>query len=92
MAAKKKTPQERKADIQKQIDELKKLEAKIDKDRADKVGKLALKYGVTDLEDDIIEKEFKAIAEKYKEDKEMMNKLDDEVKKSSLDSTASAPS
>lgn len=50
------------------LDQIKKIQSKIDaieKQRADKINKLAKKFKLLDLEDEIIEKEFSLIKEKY---------------------------
>ena len=50
------------------LDQIKKIQSKIDameKLRADKINKLAKKFKLLDLDDEIIEKEFSLIKEKY---------------------------
>ncbi len=50
------------------LEQIKKIQYKIDaieKQRADKINKLAKKFKLLDLEDEIIEKEFSLISQKY---------------------------
>lgn len=65
MSKAKVSPHEQKAKI---MEQLKELEAKLvdfDNQRAMKVGQLAKRYQLIDLSDTILEKEFKAIKDKY---------------------------
>jgi hypothetical protein len=50
------------------LDQIKKIQSKIyniEKQRAEKINKLAKKFKLLDLDDEIIEKEFSLIKEKY---------------------------
>lgn len=50
------------------LDQIKKIQSKIDaieKQRVEKINKLAKKFKLLDLEDEILEKEFSLIKEKY---------------------------
>lgn len=50
------------------LEQIKKIQSKIDaieQQRADKINKLAKKFKLIELDDDIIEKEFSLIKEKY---------------------------
>jgi flagellar biosynthesis/type III secretory pathway M-ring protein FliF/YscJ len=85
------TKRKRKSDVElKQdiLDQIKSLQDKaldIDKKRADRVGALALKFKVTDLSDDILEQEFKAVYTKYQSNINPTQALDAEVKKYAAD-------
>ena len=73
---------------EKLLSQLKEIESKlknIDKQRSDKIGKLAKKHKIVDLSDSVIEKEFIEIRKKY--DSELSAK-DDSVKKSQEESVA----
>ncbi|HAU0369104.1 TPA: hypothetical protein JBF73_07795 [Legionella pneumophila] len=52
------------------LDQIKKIQSKIDameQQRADKINKLAKKFKLLELDDEIIEKEFSLIRDKYSE-------------------------
>jgi hypothetical protein len=66
MAKTKKTPVEQKAKLFEQLKELESKINKFDSARAQIVGNIAKKHQLTDLSDEVLEKEFKSIKEKYK--------------------------
>lgn len=82
MTARKKTPEECKAALINQLVLAKKKVAEFDNLRAEKIGKLAKKYRLIDLADDVLADEFKAIQEKHKGQRA---KMDAGVKKSESD-------
>ncbi len=65
MAKQKKTPVEQKEKLVEQLREIEKKIADFDQQRAIKIGNLAKRYHLVDLSDDILEKELKAIRDKY---------------------------
>ena len=79
----KKSPVEQKAKLMEQLKEAENKIANFDLQRAAKVGNLAKRYKLTDLSDDILNKEFKEIREKYKNTQDAMLANLDEGKKNS---------
>lgn len=83
MAKQKKTPVEQKAKL---IDQLKEIEKKIadfDTQRASKIGTLAKRHGLINLSDSILEKEFKSLRDKYKDNQDAtLSNMDDSKKNS----------
>lgn len=62
------------------LDQLKRIQSKIDnieKQRAEKITKLAKKFKLFDLDDKIIEQEFSLIKEKYQATLEKNQNIDD---------------
>ncbi|PIR10215.1 MAG: hypothetical protein COV52_09660 [Gammaproteobacteria bacterium CG11_big_fil_rev_8_21_14_0_20_46_22] len=83
MAKQKKSPVDQKAKLVDQLKEIEKKIADFDKQRASKVGSLAKRYRLIDLSDDILEKEFKGLRDKYKNDQDAtLSNMDDTKKKS----------
>lgn len=66
MATNKGNPAAQKAKLVAQLKAAQENLAAFDKNRAVKIGNLAKKYRLTDLTDDILESEFKAIRDKHK--------------------------
>lgn len=81
MVKKRKSDIELKLELENQIQKLKERQKEIDQKRRDKIGKLAYKFGINNLEDAVIESEFEAIKEKYKDNLELMQMMDEDVKK-----------
>ena len=81
MVKKRKSDIELKLELENQIQKLKDRQKEIDQKRCDKIGKLAFKFGINNLEDAIIESEFEAIKEKYKDNLDLMQMMDEDVKK-----------
>ena len=76
-------PADKKAKLVSQLKDLEKKIAEFDNVRAKKVGSMAKKYKLTDLSDNIIDQEFKAIKEKYKNTQTYkMENIDQNKKKS----------
>lgn len=84
MAARKKRKSdiELKNDLLEQIEKLKQQALEIDNKRADKIGQLAKEAKITDLDDDILKKEFKTIYNKYQNQTNPDQNVQDQVKKS----------
>ncbi len=83
MAKQKKSPIEQKAKLVDQLKEIEKKIADFDNQRATKIGNLAKRYRLVDLSDDILEKELKAIRDKYKDKNDSSLTNMDEGKKKS---------
>jgi hypothetical protein len=81
MVKKRKSDIELKLELENQIQKLKERQKEIDQKRSDKIAKMAFKFGINNLEDAIIESEFEAIKEKYKDNLELMQMMDEDVKK-----------
>ena len=67
MANSKKSPAEQKATLIEKLKDIKGQISNFDKQRTSKVGNLSKRFRLIDLPDSILEKEFKAISEKYKD-------------------------
>ena len=87
---KRKSDIELKNDLLAQIEKLKQQAIELDNKRAEKIGQLAKDAKITDLDDDILKNEFKAVYAKYQSQTEPEKHLDNKVKKSGQDSEGSA--
>jgi hypothetical protein len=76
-------PNAQKAKLLDQLKEIKTKLAEFDGQRAAKVGSLAKQFRLIDLSDDILEKEFKAIRDKYKDELSAQSSALDDSKKNS---------
>ena len=82
MANSKKSPAEQKATLIEKLKDIKGQISNFDKQRTLKVGNLSKKFRLIDLPNSILEKEFKAIGEKYKEQLSSLSVINN-VKKNS---------
>lgn len=74
---KNKNPIEQKSKLIEQLKEIESKIAQFDKQRSDKIASLAKKHHLVDLSDDLLEKEFKIIRDKYKKEHDAtLSKLD----------------
>ncbi len=80
---KRKSPVEQKAKLVEQLKDIEKKIADFDKTRAVQVGNLAKRFRIIDLSNDVLEKEFKTIRDKYQNNKDPAQPHLDESKKKS---------
>ncbi len=83
MTKQQKNPIEQKAKLVEQLKEIENKIAHFDEQRSNKIALLAKRLHLVDLSDDILEKEFKIIREKYKKEQSATQPHLDKVKKNS---------
>lgn len=83
MVKQKKSPAEQKAKLVSQLKAIEKKIVDFDNQRAIQIGNLAKRYRLVDLSDEILEKELKAIYDKYKRTHDpLLTNMDADKKKS----------
>lgn len=83
MAKQKKSPIEQKAKLVEQLKDIENKIAQFDEQRAGKIAGLAKRFRLVDLSDDILEKEFKSLRDKYKKEQDATQVHLDDSKKNS---------
>lgn len=83
MAKQKKSPIEQKTKLVEQLKEIENKIAQFDEQRANKIAGLAKRFRLVDLSDDLLEKEFKNLRDKYKKEQDAAQAHLDGSKKNS---------